>query len=72
MTYYNHPLFKEVDYGDVSFCLHCKRFIRTEEAVAIGWACPECGPDLTSAWDIRPNFVGVQYCDAKAALDAGE
>lgn len=56
---YKHPLFKEVNYGDLCFCMYCRRFVLTEQAIACGWTCPECGPELTSPWDIRPYWVGV-------------
>ena len=60
---YKHPLFEEC-LGDTAFCIHCERFISTQDVVARGWTCPECGP-ATSAWDIRPAWVGEEYLERK-------
>lgn len=57
---YKHPLFR-CHVGEWAFCTYCQQFIRTEEAIALGWACPDCGPELTTAWDIRPQWYGVEY-----------
>ena len=56
---YQHPIFRQVDFGEMAFCMHCRQFVLTGEAVVQGWTCPECGPELTSPWDVRPYWVGV-------------